>query len=340
MSRRAVPTGGHSSAKAWRRTIWTLLALAGGPIGRAGLLAHVAVRCEESGDEAYGDPSAARHALRHDLQRLRAMGLGVSYRRGEGTYALDPLPLAVRLDEEELVAAALLRESFAHGPHGPAVQRFLGRLQVLLPGDQRAALAALQPHVRADLAGQDDDLGDYDVVIAALQRAMRWHQQVEFSYRSPVAGREKWHRVEPAELVYEDRHLYLHVWDHHFRSASRYRIERIVPESLKILPGVLPTTERHVRSRELRFRLTPERARYGVTGRFPGQRAEPQEDGSIIVTAEMPDQFAAVQTLLRYGDGVECLEPEGVRAELGRIGAALVQQYGHGPRTTELQSMP
>jgi predicted DNA-binding transcriptional regulator YafY len=129
------------------------------------------------------------------------------------------------------------------------------------------------------------------------------------------------------------------VWDHHFRSASRYRIERIIPESLTVLPGVLPATERHVRRRELRFRLTPERARYGVTERFPEQRAEVQEDGSIIVTAQMPDQFTALHTLLRYGDGVECLAPEEMRAELGRIGAALVQQYGHGPRTPELESM-
>ena len=192
---------------------------------------------------------------------------------------------------------------------------------------QRAALAAATPHVRVDLVGQEQDFGGHDWVIAALQRAMRWHQQIEFTYRSPGAERAKWHRVEPIELVYEDRHLYLHVWDHHFRGASRYRVERILPESLKVLPAVLAPTDRHIRGRELRFRLTPERARYGVTERFPDQRAEPQPDGSIIVTARMPDRFRAVQTLLRYGDGVECLEPEDLRTELGRIGAVLARRY-------------
>ncbi len=330
-TRREPPIGGHSSAKAWRRTIWTLLTLAGGPVHREGLLARVAARGEEFGEDAYNDPSAAPHALRHDLGRLRATGIVVTYRRTDATYTLEPPPLTLRLTEAELVAAALLRDSFAGSPHGPAVQALLGQLQRLLPAEQRAALAAMRPPVRAELVDHAQDFAAHGPVVATLQRALRWHQQVEFTYQSPSAGEAKWHRVEPTELVYEDRHLYLHVWDHHFHSAGRYRIERIVPESLTVLPGVLPVTERHVRRRELRFRLTPERARYGVTERFPEQRVEPQEDGSIIVTAQMPDQFTALQTLLRYGDGVECLAPEEVRAELSRIGAALVQQYEQGP---------
>ena len=335
MPHRETPVGGHSSARAWRRTIQTLLVLAGGPAKREDLIAAVETRCEEAGDDAYDDPAAAPHALRHDLQRLRGMAIAIVYRRADGVYALDPPPLALQLREEEVAALALIRDSFAAGPHAPAVQALLGRLRALLPHAQQAALDAWRPQVRADLVDHDPAFSEHGPVVAALQRAMRWHQQVEFTYRSPTAGKSKWHRVEPVELVYEDRHLYLHVWDHHFHNAGRYRVERIVPESLTIHPTILPPMERHARGRQLRFRLTPQRARYGVTKRFPDQREEPQEDGSIIVTARMTDQFAAVQTLLRYGDGVECLGPEEVRAELGRIAAALARRYGDLPARTE-----
>jgi len=183
-ARRNRPVGGHSSAKAWRRTIWTLLTLAGRPVRREDLFAQVAARSEELGDDAPDDPSAALHALRHDLGRLRAMGIGVTYRRIDATYVLEPPPLTLRLVEEELVAAALLLDSFVPGPHGPAVQALLGHLQRLLPTDQRAALASMRPSVRAEIVDQGQDYAAHGPVIATLQRAMRWHQQVESSQRS------------------------------------------------------------------------------------------------------------------------------------------------------------
>jgi hypothetical protein len=98
-----------------------------------------------------GDIKFLRETLQVDLP---------SYDRNHAVYELggfgDFTPLC--LTDEELDTLAFLSEAFQPGaPNSESVQRFLNRVQSLLPESQRAALALRRHRLQVNRRRRDDD---------------------------------------------------------------------------------------------------------------------------------------------------------------------------------------
>lgn len=319
-------SGRRSSNRTWQRTFLLLQILMTGEAPPGDLMDQVNCRL---GDEGYShDRQAARYALRHDLNRLKTyLGCEIAFHRRSGAYHLIRPPFPLPLSPEDLQALALVREAFPPtAPHAAEVEALLQRLEFYLDDKARETLRRSLPISFATAPAED--LSPLAGDIRLLEKAIRQHQPVEFHYYSPEQQTRKRHwNIEPLDLVVREEHLYLEAYHAYFQNFTRFRVDRIEPGSVRLFPTVLPPGKRHGREYTLRFRLTPERARFGVTERFPEQQAEVQPDGSVLVTARITNTFEAVRTLLRYADGVECLEPPQVRDEIRRVVRELGKIY-------------
>jgi predicted DNA-binding transcriptional regulator YafY len=111
----------------------------------------------------------------------------------------------------------------------------------------------------------------------------------------------------------------------------RYRLSRIVPGTVQVLPDKIPPGRRPVRTYTIRYRLEPAIARGGVTPRFPETTVHLLDDGSAEVEAEAANLWHVRQVLLRYGEHCQALAPE----ELVRMmrETVLKMAVSYGPTT-------
>ena len=59
----------------------------------------------------------------------------------------------------------------------------------------------------------------------------------------------------------------------------------------------------------------------------PSQTLEPQKDGSVIMTLRVTSTVDLYSWILRWGEKVEVLEPEGLRERVARTGQAMSNLY-------------
>lgn len=78
----------------------------------------------------------------------------------------------------------------------------------------------------------------------------------------------------------------------------------------------------------VRARFSPYQSRW-IRERIyhPSQQTEPQPDGSLILTLTVPGTEEIRRWLLSFGEDVEVLEPENLRADLRRTFVACTEQY-------------
>lgn len=271
----------------------------------------------ELGNDAWGESEAS--ALRHDLQSLRQhFGCVIRYRPSTARYHLETtgeLHL-VDLADEHLQAIhsleALAATLPAHLSH--AVLRFLEHVVALLPPERRAVLD--EPPVVRFEAPRSVTTTD-ETLLRWVRQSLR-RQQLSFRYRSTFnfspEGIE--HRVAPYELVVRDGHVYLDadcLWadSPEWRAgALHYRLDRIVANTLRVLPDVVPPSRVAIPSYELRYELSPMVACRGdVAIYFEGSQVENRTDGSALVTAQIDNLWHANLVLLRYGANCRVLSP-------------------------------
>jgi len=334
-------TGGtkRSSWLTFRRRLLLVRLLLRGPATRDGLIAAVNA---EMGDQGY--PGDATSALKHDLDALKAeYGCQIGYRRGVRQYALDDLGELALLDlpEEYLEALNFLDASFPEGsglPEHTHVRALLDRVLLLLPPYRRREYRARRSVASLRLGpSRAIDPG----VMQRVRQAVERRQELEFDYRD--AGDETpitHHRVAPHEVIFRpEGHAYLDATMLEVEprrpgvapAAVHYRIDRIVPGTARLLPSVLPAGRPALPTFRLRYRLAPAVARRrDLAPHFPGAQIAYADDGSAEVTATVTNLWQTRQTLLRYGDACEVLEPAEL-VELFRASArGLAQIYLKG----------
>jgi len=293
---------------------------------RSELMARVV---EQVGEDAYRE--APLYSFQGDLQLLkRELGCQVKYIRSEGVYRLEGVNnpyLLLALEGEESEALALIRSSFQPGvPHADKVRTLLDRIERCLSEEDQRALRR-EPLLSLSLAPASD-LTRHQTTLAMVERAISRRQQLEFEYRSPMREEVKRHVIEPyGPLEYREGHIYFEGRDLQDYYIYTFRIDRILPGSVQILPTRFPEGRRRKRTYTLRYRLAPEVARYGASERFPNQIEEKQEDGWTLVTAQIDSIFWASKKLLKYGENCQVLEPPELVQEMKRVVGEMARIY-------------
>lgn len=262
-------------------------------------------------------PPDASAALRHDLAKLRGeFGCVITLR--DGRYVLDsPGQLAVLdVPEQALEALAFLLATFENDalPNGPAVQQLLMRVTSLLPSDRRVDLERVRVLPRLDHPETLRSADQYtlDVLRQALER-----QQVRFVYRSSYVeqGESVTHTVAPYDVLFRDGHTYLDAFcldcgvPEHAHRYRLYRLDRIVPGSMQLLPTRLPPGQPPRRVYRLRYWLNTQVARQqDIALWFPESSVDFSANGALV-TAYVSDLWQARQLLLRYREHCHVIEP-------------------------------
>lgn len=284
--------------------------------------------------EHYTDDKSGARKLRRDLQCLESLGYQVKRDRAAKTYAVSRCAIEADWSVEELEALAALRASFKRGlPYAETLQNIFQRIEQGLTNEQRRQFARQPPlKIRLTLVEKTSPV---QAVQHKLERALRLGQRVSFRYR-PLGKEESVHSDdEPIEIEFHDDHYYLVAYCYQARSILEYRLDRIVPGSIQILPARAEGNwKRHMV--DFKYRLLPLLASAGATQRFPEiVTFEPQKDGSLIVTARGYSEFWIIREILRYGEQAEILGPPALRAQFKRKVEAMAELYGRAETSAE-----
>lgn len=308
----------RSSWLAFQRRLWLVRRLVRDPADAAALVAEARAQLNHlSGDDIY--PGDARAALRADIRRLRDEYACDIRLQPDRRYALVSLGQLALLDlpDADLEALAFLVATFSEGslPNADRVDALLARIVNLLPAERRRLLARAPHDVRIDTPTPSADIPAQprDLLRQALGR-----RQVQFGYRSTYAQGDAvvLHRVAPYDLFFRDGHHYLDAYclecaiPELVHSYVLYRVDRIVADSLRRLPDVLPPAAPPRPRHRLRYRLGPQVARQrDIALWFPSSEVVFEADGSALISAQTSDLWQARQILLRYREHCRVLEP-------------------------------
>lgn len=318
MPRRATNGGRTTRRRVALRVLFILRRLMAGP---ASARALIAAAQSALGPEAFG--RRPLFALRRDLQALRSAGFAVRYVASDGHYVLATHDGLGRLSDAHARAFAMLQRSVHDDlPLGRLLRECLAVLAELLPEEVRRL--AVRPGLRWELRAEPP-LASHEETLATLERALVMRRCVQFTYASASRGSEGRRVVEPLDLVFRERHVYLEGFDTLAGHHRQFRIDRMA-DAVLLPRTVQPRTPAAPRLR-LRFWISPRLARQVPSG-FMHPRVEPLPDGGAIVTAETASLFWAARTLLAYGEHIEVLHPPGLRRELRRIALAIAVQHG------------
>mgnify|MGYP005845453897 CR=1 FL=1 len=324
-----------------QRCLTILRQLQQAPATKAALMD--AVRVEVAANAYADDEKLAGKMFERDIDRLRTWGVEIITGKGH-EYHLQSYGdfNPVSLEEPALGALAFLSETFIEGtPHAEEVQLLLRRVQDWLPAGQRSRVTSNRRRLRVDLRRRDDDFVP-DTVEAAVEKAYNERRRLRFWYRSPgqADGALRRHTVEPWHLHFDvmRRHLYLDAYRVHVSGPlgewdqprwQKYRLGRILPDEIEVLPDKLPPTPPKRPRHELEYLLAPEIARLGQVSRHFDDMTvhSPDEEGWVRVTAKTDDLFAAVQMLLSYGARCQVIGGAEVRRMMEENILALVRLY-------------
>ncbi|MCL2568542.1 MAG: YafY family transcriptional regulator [Oscillospiraceae bacterium] len=168
-----------------------------------------------------------------------------------------------------------------------------------------------------------------------FKSAILQKQVVEFDYYNSYS--EKTHRrAEPIQLWFKSKTWYLKAYDlskcgiRLFR-LSRVRNMRITAETFAernpLIEETITTPSIGQRPDvALRLRIKPEMA-HRVLDEFAGLVDEQEADGSYIVSLCWPEDNWVYGTILSFGEYIEVLEPERIRAIIRDKAKKIYEQY-------------
>ena len=249
------------------------------------------------------------YQFRHDLRALR-LHYQIEFDKKEQVYSLLETPFGLSLGQKQIAAFALVLDTFQKMsiPYAVDMRELFSFLLSRLPDHQQKAVIEQRRALNIELHEKTDysklDASTFNEIEKAILRG----QQLEFTYRSPGKGKDVHHVIEPRPLVYKDGHIYLSGWSLDYQTELRFRLDYILPETAKMLSKRIAQS-RPRRTYLLRYHLTPQLARNGVSDQFPEQKVEPHSDGSATITAKVDDLFEVRQIMLKYGENCTVESP-------------------------------
>ena len=285
--------------------------------------------------------ASANRMLDRDLNFLEAQGYHIEKKRvgreaTRYTLARDAAvaPLFV-FNDTEVDSLALLFNLFAASPspnqsgsrqtippaanpnpYATDVLTLLQKLVESLPPHQLKLFQRMiaKPPVHLSLATAIDYL-PYRATIDKIEQAILQRHKLSFEYQ-PTDRREKQilhPKVIPYRIWYMEDHVYLLGYSDKTTEFYEYRLDRIVGESLKILPE-MKNTEYQPRLIEFTYWIDEKIAKHGMSQRWVEQWVEREEvtldeqgheKRRVLVRARHYSEWRIVRQLLKYGEQAE-----------------------------------
>ncbi|MGW4395660.1 helix-turn-helix transcriptional regulator [Amycolatopsis nivea] len=272
---------------------------------------------------------------RRDLEALSAAGIPVYPQPGRGGGW--SLVGGARTDLSGLTAAESQALFLMLGPAaagGPELSSALRKLVRALPATFRADAEAAARAVVSDPAGWGEPDREPPALVQSLQQAVVQRRKVRFGY----SGKDR--LADPYGLADKDGVWYLIAGTP--AGQRTFRVDRMSAAATTDLPSQRPDDfdlreqwARVVEEMEQRRSLVSATvlvdARYlSVLRSHFGRHCEVlgEQDGRVQVKVAAHWVRSIAEQLAGWGDLVEVVEPDSVRAELARIGRELTARYG------------
>lgn len=277
-----------------------------------------------------------------DKKELEKIGFVFQYDRKQQRYKIvkDPFLPVYDLTLTEIFSLTMaVRQLSAAGDHLltfgaiDAIKKIIANT----PGPQREMLSdSLREFVL------QQGFGCRERILTDLQKALLDQTRVIIQYQPPPADKPQEYMVDPYQLYFKRRALYL---DAYCPETKDYRVFRLNRVSDVRATGMGFTrhaeynfTERHKHSfsvfvgkttQWVRIRFSKAIAPYIQEARWHwSEERTPQPDGSLLFEVEVNDPREVGWWVLQWGADAEVLEPESLRQELRETAKRLVEVYG------------
>ena len=299
------------------------------------------------GKEAYGGVSGAELNKRfeNDCHRIRnKLNIQLKFDHKTQTYTIESWDTPLfDLSNAHLKTLAFLTDTFqTDSPNGPAVKALINDLLARLPTERHA----IYHHARGILPDIELRLRDNEPITEkvweAVQYSYEYKQQLEFDYRSSAHADQqtRHHLVEPHNFYFNTRGHYILAafclfntgpngpW--HPNALNNYRVSRIVPNSIKVLPKKFIPRTLTIKRYEAIYELAPEIARLGVSPQ-PELINLPKiielDGGWVRVEGKTHNIFELSRNLLYYGANCRVLGGKELREEIKKLVNGLNEIY-------------
>lgn len=292
-----------------------------------GILAVLLQRESVTAPELAEKFEVSRRTILRDVDALCRAGIPIAARQGAGGgfaimegYRLDRA-LLTGADMQAILAGLRSLDSVSGTRrYAQLMEKLSAGSSEVLPADGRI-LIDLAAWYREPLSEK----------IEAIHAAIAASRTLSFRYFAP--GGESRRVIEPAYIVYRWAGWYVYGWCRTRRDWRLFKLNRLTelqtgePFPPRETPWPEFTDERvfpdrwHVKALiepHMKWRLIEE---YG-----PACYVE-QSDGRLLFEGGFADRDNALTWLLSFEDGAELLEPEELRAEMGRIARRLAERY-------------
>ena len=281
-------------------------------------------------------------SLHRYIAMLDEMGIPIYSERGPyGGFSLVrwyKMPPLVFTPEEAVaiyLGASVVREVWGK-LYQDAAQGALAKLDNVLPEEQRHEIAwARRTLVTAGM--HRAVLDSLTPILEKLRRAIREQRHVALMYRKQNQTQAEPREIDPYALV--NRAGWWYVIGHcHLRNAGRsFRLDRIAeltlldktfraPENFNAQQFLAQAFEAEAKV-VMRLRFAPNAAQLARDNRAYWDSLEEQDDGSIIITASMPDLSWAAAMTLGYGPIVTVIAPDELKRVVREWANAVAQKY-------------
>jgi predicted DNA-binding transcriptional regulator YafY len=225
-----------------------------------------------------------------------------------------------------------------HNPFAEDILSFMQKLAATLSHDQlqRFEQRTMKPSVHLNLTTAADYL-PYRKTIDIIEQAILQRQQISFEYTAVRSkkGPVDHNHVDPYYIVHLNGQFYLIGYSNEINQFIEYRIDRIIGESIEILPHMIDT----IRQRPMiwfSYWIDGDIAKLGLSERWLTQTTEREEvyvdsEGyekrRVLVRAKAHNEWRVIQQLLKYGDQVELIEPATLREHMRQVVTRMMSFY-------------
>lgn len=167
----------------------------------------------------------------------------------------------------------------------------------------------------------------------SLRSAISDDRQVRIEYLVPTRDESTERVVDPIAVLNRDGRTYLDAWCHLVEDRRLFRVDRIgalkVLESARAVPDLEPRDlsdglfEPGPDDLVARLRLTPQMRWFAEY--YPVQTTRESADGGLEVTLAVTDERWLVRLAMRFGGGLEVLDPASLRDRITAVARDALQ---------------
>lgn len=269
----------------------------------------------------------SRRTIQRDMDALGRAGIPIASQQGAGGgfsimegYKVDST-LLTSPDMRAILAGLRSLDSIS------GTRRYAQLMEKLSPGSSR--LVPGDGSIIIDLASwYKEPLSEK---ITLLETAIDAGRLARFYYYAPTGESER--EIEPYHIVFQWGSWYVHGWCRDRQDWRLFKLNRLsglhLDGSFDKRDAPWPDLSAN-RVFPERFRvkaLIEPRLRWRLIEEYGPECYVQQPDGRLLFEGGFADRDNAVTWLMSFEDGAELLEPEELRAEMGRIARKLTEIY-------------